>query len=400
MAWVRKRRLRTGTFYFVVDSGRSRAAGKGEDGRQFANEWAENVNRARRRARAGMAPEPGGCRWTLRDLKDRDIADAHGRGLVALKRRESHWTLLLAGFGADTNLDQITPASIAAYVRWRQKRGKPMQSGKVRPVGPAAINRDLRSVLAPALKLARRLRDESGYAGRPFDDLPQLEERRTRRKPRVLTAEEYGNLVRAAWDLATEAPKRLRTSWEQNAAIIELWFLTASRFNQVLHLQREDVSDDGVRFPAQKRGSARVFRFEGFAGRRVRELLRRQAPDGPWVFGRAGKPRVGMKGFWRLVTAAAKLPDLKPHDLRHTASREALRQGRGIVGVQGILGHATPGATERVYLTLYPESMLPVAFGGKAVARATEKNASPKRHERKHERIWWDRPESNRRPRV
>lgn len=223
MAWVRKRRLRGGTFYYVIDAGQSRAAGEGEEGRQFAHEWAENVNRTRRRMSAGLPLEPGGCRWTLQTLKEHDMADAKNRGLVALKRRESHWVLLLAGFGAETNLDRITPAAIAAYIRWRLEHGRPMQSGDVRPVGPATVNRDLRSVLSPALKLARRLRDESHYSGRPFDDLPLLEERRRRRKPRILTAEEYWRLVETAWKLARGASKVWRAAWAQNAAIVELW---------------------------------------------------------------------------------------------------------------------------------------------------------------------------------
>ncbi len=390
MAFVRSRKRKSGTYWYVVDTvpvasqdgktrwkKQTRAAGQGKDGREFAQEWAESLRKARRRLKAGLPPEQTRCRWTLGDLRERDLADARARGLVSLKRRRSHWDALTGIFGEDLNLDQLTPAALERYGRERMRRGRLMAGGNVRPVGPAAVNRDLRSVLSPALKLARRLWDESGYTGRPFADLPQLEERSHRRSPRPLTAAEAVRLVAAAWKVADRAPEPWRPSWRQDAAILELLLVTASRRGQILALRKDQIRGGILFFPAQKRGKERAFVLTP----RVRAVLRHAGGSkGPWVFeGRHGGHRVEFRRFWQAATKAAGLPGLKPHDLRHTASHEALRRSRDIGAVQGLLGHATPAATQAVYLRLRPRRLMPLTFGGREVARDTLKNARPGR---------------------
>ena len=391
MAYMRSRKRKGGTFWYVVDStpvtGRdgktrhvktSRAAGEGREGREFAQEWVMALQRARRRQKAGLAPEQTACRWTLGTLRDRDLEDARSRGLASLARRSSHWENLIAVLGADTNLDRITPAVVGptgSYARERMRA-----SGRARPVGPAAVNRDLRSVLAPALKLARQLRDESGYSGRPFEDVPQLEERSKRRRPRALTPAEALRLLTAAWTEAHVGPRPWRPFWRQNAAIVELLLLTGSRRSQILGLRKDQVRGRSLIFPAQKGGQERTFVLTA----RVRDVLAQAGrSSGPFVFeGRAGGPRVEFRRFWLAATKRARLPGLKPHDLRHTAAHEALRRGRAIGAAQGLLGHSTPATTQKTYLQLRPRRLMPLSFGGPGVPRATLRNSGAGRKPR------------------
>lgn len=373
MAWVRVR-VRSGIpHYYVIDGKDCRAAGSGKLARSEAHAAAAEINRIRRRHRLGLPVEDaGGCRWTLENLHRRDMADAKSRGLTSLIRRESHWTQILEGFGPTTRLDQVTPAAIDRYARARMAAG----------VGPAVVNRDLRSVLSPALKFARRLKEESGFTGRPFDDLPQLEERSARRKPMPLSKGSAEKVIAEAWRLARGAPRRWRREWHEDAVIVELWLTTASRRAEILALRKDQVAGNVLAFPGQKRGKSRAFDLRGPQGARIRALLASLPPNrSPWVFpSKTGEGhRDGLRAFWRRLVARSRVPGLHPHDLRHTTSRLALKQGRGVAGVQGLLGHSTPAATDRVYLELHPELLQPVEYRWPRSGRATGKNSKASR---------------------
>ena len=56
-----------------------------------------------------------------------------------------------------------------------------------------------------------------------------------------------------------------------------------------------------------------------------------------------------------------RLRPLTPHDLRHTAASLAISAGASVVGVQTMLGHATPAITLSVYTHLFPDDLQSVA---------------------------------------
>src|SRR6185369_5498830 len=103
------------------------------------------------------------------------------------------------------------------------------------------------------------------YARDPFAAIAPLEERRGRRKPVSLPPKVIERAISSAWRLAKKKPPWyvLPGEWAQNAAIIELIYLTASRSSQILRLRRDQVQRrDGVRtlvFPPHKGGLERVF---------------------------------------------------------------------------------------------------------------------------------------------
>jgi integrase len=326
MAFVRFRDYKGGRYYYVIDSGHERAAGRGSKGKKVALRWSEKINEIRLRRKAGLPDEeiPSRSTWTLSILRDRDLEDARGRGLLSLRKRESHWRIILEYFSPDLPLDEITPATIADFVRWRRARG----------AGPATINRDLRSCLRPALALARRLRSESGYAGDPFRDLPQLEERRARRAPIALPPKDVERLLALFW-------KRDR----KIAAAVEILLLTASRIGE-----RYTVEKGFVCYPAHKRGIARRFPLKG----RLAELVH--------------KPQAWSRRTWKRVVAEFGRPDLRPHDLRHTAITRAFHSGVGWKEIQKLGGWKSLQMPLRTYSHLFPEPSKTVSYGA-AVGR-------------------------------
>ena len=52
-------------------------------------------------------------------------------------------------------------------------------------------------------------------------------------------------------------------------------------------------------------------------------------------------------GCWRTVRAAANLPDVRLHDLRHSYASFALQQGELVPTIGRLLGHRDPTTTLR-----------------------------------------------------
>ena len=53
---------------------------------------------------------------------------------------------------------------------------------------------------------------------------------------------------------------------------------------------------------------------------------------------------------WREITAAAGVPGLRPHDLRHTVANNLIRSKEPLLNVSRLLGHASTKVTEAVYV--------------------------------------------------
>ncbi|MEO8564641.1 MAG: site-specific integrase [bacterium] len=69
-----------------------------------------------------------------------------------------------------------------------------------------------------------------------------------------------------------------------------------------------------------------------------------------------GKRFNNVKKAWAEITAAAKLPDLRWHDLRHTFASQLVMSGASLFVVQKLLGHSTPKMTMR-YAKLAPDQL-------------------------------------------
>ena len=198
---------------------------------------------------------------------------------------------------------------------------------------PAAANRSL-----PILSLILRQAEIYGY--RPEDGNPCAGLRRYRRhsRERFLTVGETRRLgtALAAQEPVTPLP----------AAVIRLLLLTGCRQSEVRTLQWRDYREGHLFLPDSKTGPRTVWLSS--AARSVLDGLPR---TGRWLFPASkgiGPMRTEtLYGCWRIVRAAANLPDVRLHDLRHSFASHAVMRGVPLPVVSRLLGHVHPRMTFR-----------------------------------------------------
>lgn len=334
MPYVRSRKLKTGTFHSVITGRHDKPikCGRGPEALEYAQELVVELRKERRAAATGR-PLPRLCLWTLQRAREAHLEDARRRGLrtalpqfhAQASKLESHWNNLARFFGAETSLDQITAARIRGYITAREKT-----------VSAGVINQDLFAVLRPALALARS-REESGYRGDPFDGMHELAAK-PEREPIALPEKALRKVVRACW----RRHKPL-------GAHVELLCETASRLRE-----QPTVDGDLVRYPPCKRGIERVFVLEG----RLPALVRAR--------------RTFSYLLWKEAAAAAGVPDLNPHDLRHSSlTILGKRPGMSLLKLQNYGGWKNPAMAAK-YLHPGNEALRPVK---QAFEQAREKPA-------------------------
>lgn len=311
MASVRARRRKGGVYWFLVDRyGHERAMGIGKQGESAAFRARGRLEVAEWAERRGEPPQDpvGPCAWSLQELSERDQASAIGRASADSRRRL--WAVLLEGLGETTRLDQLTPARIQSWALRRARDRK-----------PRTVNNGL-SLLAAALKLARRMRHESGFTGNPMAEVTRIAVP-TAEAPRARSEADVKTLLRAAWRRAAAAPAHLAQTWRDDAVALELLYFTSSRISQILRLRWDQIEGELVHFPPHKGGSPREFLLTT----RLAKMLRKSPRRGAYVFpssARARKPyRTDLKRCWTAIAPAG----FTPHGLRHSRITAALYAG-------------------------------------------------------------------------
>jgi len=348
MAWIRKRRRKTGVFYSVVTTSKKSIRAPS---REIAKKILERYEELEASARTGFKVSAR-CVWTVKDLRVRDLE----RNPEATRARR--WRIIERWFGSKTNLDRISPDRLELFARDRLKTAK-----------PSTVNRD-RSVLAAALAHARKVVGESGYALDPFAQIHPLEERKTRRRSVAIEPKTAEKLARRAWEL-----------WPTGAIILEILLLTGARVSQVLGLREHQLRDGLLIFPEHKEGRGSAHQVIG----RLAEILSvvRPAADGRLFPGvTANGSGSNFRRFWRRLHCECKAtafkrcecgtPALRIHDLRHSATTEALESGWSVADAQRALGHASPRMVENVYSHLRPKAVPPVPWATLGPPIATE----------------------------
>ena len=80
----------------------------------------------------------------------------------------------------------------------------------------------------------------------------------------------------------------------------------------------------------------------------VLKRWKKQGPGEGLVFpGEDGKPMTNIDKSWRSLMKAAKLTDLRVHDLRHDFASKLVMSGAGLYDVRDLLGHADYATTTR-----------------------------------------------------
>ncbi|QRV02693.1 tyrosine recombinase XerC [Arcanobacterium phocisimile] len=187
--------------------------------------------------------------------------------------------------------------------------------------------------------------------------------------PHVLSVEQARTLLAAARERAESAdPLMIR-----DRAIFELLYATAIRVSELTGANVSDISPEGTLRVIGKGNKERIVPF----GRPARETLMAWLPVRAQLLAQEGADAteqalfIGARGKrldQRIVRAAlskltayAKLPDITPHDLRHSAATHLLDGGSDLRTVQEILGHASIGTTQRY--THVSAERLRAAFG-------------------------------------
>jgi integrase len=213
---------------------------------------------------------------------------------------------------------------------------------------PIRANRAL-ALLSSMFNLAEKwgLRPDGSNPCRHVDRFAE------RRRKRYLSAQELARVGAALAQLeekglpSTEDTKKPRPApWA--AAALRLLILTGARTSEVLTLRWEHVDlDAGVlRLPDSKTGAKDVY-LPAPAVQLLASLP--QLERTPYVFpGRAGKTHLSELGnAWERVRAVAALPDVRPHDLRHSFAAVAAGAGSSLLLIGGLLGHTQPATTAR-----------------------------------------------------
>ena len=166
-----------------------------------------------------------------------------------------------------------------------------------------------------------------------------------RGRERFLTDAEFTRLGRAldeAVDTGTVPPMA--------AAAIRLLMLTGCRKGEVLALRWADVDlDAGELRLAEAKSGPRAVQLAPPAVRLLEDMPRRAGS--PWVFpGRNRDGRYSAGGIdkaWQAVREAAKLEDVRIHDLRHSFASRALALGETLPVIGKLLGHSDIETTAR-----------------------------------------------------
>ncbi len=174
-------------------------------------------------------------------------------------------------------------------------------------------------------------------------------------RQRYVTADEASRLITAA--------KASRNS--QLADIVQLLLLTGMRVSELLSARWANVDLDRrtLFVPMSKTGRSRHVPLAQAALDVISTL-----PKGTFLFPNPRDPArhlTTIKHGWQTARDAAGLPDLRIHDLRHSATSFMVNSGVDLFAVGKVLGHANVASTAR-YSHLANDTLLAAVEAGAA----------------------------------
>jgi integrase len=182
----------------------------------------------------------------------------------------------------------------------------------------------------------------------PDNPVRMVKRWKDRRLDRYLSQEELENLGNALSEAEAGGENR------KAIAIIRLLALTGARRGEIVNLAWDEIDFDKgmLRLRDSKTGQKIIP-----VGKSALAILASQprTADSGLVFpadrlahkGAARTHFQGIDAIWHRVRVKAKLPDVRLHDLRHTAASIAVANGASLPMIGRILGHADTKTTQR-----------------------------------------------------
>ena len=197
-----------------------------------------------------------------------------------------------------------------------------------------------------------------------------LRRRKTGFEAHYLTDDEFAALGRALDGAEADYPVAV--------AVLRFLLYTGARKSEALRLKWEHIHGDRAVLPDSKTGPRTIW-----LGSPARAVLaaRHRRTNCPWVFASVGGGPATVDKEWNAIRAAAGLPALRIHDLRHSHAAVAVNRGEGLRVVAGLLGHADI-ATTFGYAHLAEGSPDGRAVFGRADAALRDAPAEPALHRR------------------
>ena len=198
----------------------------------------------------------------------------------------------------------------------------------------------------------------------------------------ALAAAERGELIVEEVDPAAPPIKRKRGGQKRFGprsespsvvAAIRLLLFTGCRVGEILSLRWSyvDLERKLLLLPDSKTGAKAVYLSE--AAVQVLTAIERNS-DNDYVLegNRVGQPIVSLRKPWLRLCAAAKLKNLRLHDLRHSFASVGAAGGLSLQMIGGLLGHTQPATTARyAHLAASPLHEAANAIGAKMLAAMT-----------------------------
>jgi len=133
------------------------------------------------------------------------------------------------------------------------------------------------------------------------------------------------------------------------------------RSGEVKDLQWSDVnlSDATIHFRDTKNGESRYVAVNSVALEVLTEMHKKRRKSCPWVFpSKKGKTGhlVDIRHPFKVICKAAKIKNIKPHDLRRSHATQLLNSGVDVMIVKEILGHKSLKSTQ-VYARVTTSTM-------------------------------------------
>jgi integrase len=309
----------------------------GKQQKRFSSEWTKDAAQEALAKFLLEKDQPKAKPITFADAAERyEEAKARKRSL-----REDKKTLkrMLAHFGRETKLDQLTADVISQYRDQRFAAGSRNRKGedqKPLPLSTAAVNREL-ALLRHLLRLAH---EEWGALAA----VPKIRlEREPQGRLRWLTPEEANRLLakcRKAKNLVL-------------AELVEFCLFTGLRQAEALGLtwERVDRSRGVVLLELTKSGRRREVPLNSEAD----AVLVRRGPRPTGLVFRTSS-WYAFRSYWEDAVTAAKIDDFRFHDLRHTFASWAVQRGATLQEVKDLLGHSSLAMVMR-YAHLSPEHL-------------------------------------------